>query len=337
MKQNLTLLTVSVWILINITGCSVVRFAETRTGYGMKKINKTKMDLDFQLGFKATDQSLSVTLEYQPYEIYKPRITLTDLGIGLATLGLLGKVVYDNWDHDDTFTFLDDTFDWYGSEPWEKAVMIGVPVDILLYWTFSYPFDRKLVRTPRLPLTEHPYRIELPDHGNIGRNYFTRIGTERLEISEFLAELGNPSYLRNFESLKFRASTEVNGRQYRRDYTVLNPIIWPGPPLLQVEIDAQWIESRLRAGERATLKVTMTNTGEIPLTELVIMTVSSHRNFNNWKFKFDNINIAQGVSKTRAFGFGTDGDPQDVSVRLRFESDNKIVHPEIEKRLHITE
>ena len=125
--------------------------------YGLKKANKTRMDLDFQLGFNVTDRSLRVTLEHQPHAIYKPRITLTDLGIGIASLGLLGKVLYDNWDHDYTFTFVDDTFDWYGSEPWEKAVMIGVPADILLYWAFSYPFDRKFVKTGP-PLIDRPYR-----------------------------------------------------------------------------------------------------------------------------------------------------------------------------------
>ncbi len=340
MKQNLTLLTVSVLILINITGCSVLRFTETRTGYGMKKINKTKMDLDFQLGFNATDQSLSVTLEYQPYEIYKPRITLTDLGVGLAALGLLGKVVYDNWDHDYTFTFLDDTFDWYGSEPWEKAVMIGVPVDILLYWTFSYPFDRKLIRTPRLPLTEHPYRIELPNHGNIGRDYRTITGTERLEIRKFLTELGNPSYLRNIKSLRFRASTEINGKQHRRDYTVFG-IIPPDSsepqPTPLIEIEAQWVENHLRRGEKAILKVTVKNIGETVLTEFTTTTDSRNRYFNNWELKFGD--IAQGVSVTRTLGCNTDIEmlPKDVSVRLRFKANNSVVHPEIEKIIHITE
>ena len=231
MKQNLTVLTVAVLMLINITGCSVVRFAETRIGDGVKKANKTVMDLDFQLGFNATDSSLSVTLEYQPYAIYKPRITLTDLGVGLTSLGLLGKVLYDNWDHDYTFTFVDDTFDWYGSELWEKAVLIGVPVDILLYWAFAYTFDRRAVRLQRQPLTEHPYRIVLPDHGNISRNYHTTAGTERIYIRDFLLEIGNPPYLKGVESLKFRASTEVGGKPYRDDYTVDGSIIPnPDPP-----------------------------------------------------------------------------------------------------------
>ena len=289
MKQNLAVLTVTVFMLINIMGCSVVRFAETRMEHGLKKANKTRMDLDFQLGFNATDRSLRITLEHQPYTIYKPRITLTDLGIGLASLGLLGKVLYDNWDHDYTFTFVDDTFDWYGSEPWEKAVMIGVPADILLYWTFSYPFDRKAVSIQRQPLPAHPYRIELPDHGNIGRDYRTTTGTEQIYLQNFLSDIGNPSFLKNIESLKFRAFTEVGGKQHNRNYTVSGITIFPPPTppdpepdpnsISQVEVKAQWIKNRLRAGEKATLKITVKNTSDTIFTEFTVRTVSFHPSF----------------------------------------------------------
>ena len=325
----------------------MVRFAETRMGYGLKKANKTRMDLDFQLGFNATDHSLRVTLEHQPYTIYKPRITLTDLGIGLASLGLLGKVLYDNWDHDYTFTFVDDTFDWYGSEPWEKAVMIGVPTDILLYWAFSYPFDRKAVRIQRQPLTAHPYRIELPDHGNIGRSYRTTTGSEQIYIRNFLSDLGNPSFLKDIESLKFRAFTEVGGKQYRKDHIVegdiiLNgngqdPIPLPLPPTPELEIEAQWIENRLRAGEKATLKITIKNTSETVFTEFTVRTVSSTPHFNNWELKFSN--TSPRTSETRSLGFSTDPEmaPQNVSVTLHFESADGSVHEAIEKILHIIE
>ena len=335
MKQNLAVFTLTVVILINITGCSVVRFAETRMGGGLKPANKTRMDLDFQLGFNATDRSLRVTLEYQPYSIYKPRITLTDLGIGLASLGLLGKVLYDNWDHDYTFTFIDDTFDWYGSESWEKAVMIGVPADILLYWAFSYPFDRKLISSQKRPLIDHPYRISLPDHYNIGVDYRTTTGTERIEIREFLSELGYPSFLRNIESLKFRASTEVSGRQYSKDYTI-SPVPFPPLPPL-IEISAEWVENHLRAGERAVLKITVENSGRTVLTEFAPITSSNNQRFHNWKLEFGN--IEPETSETRSLGFSTDPSmaPQDVSVRLRFEAASDFTHPEIEKILHIIE
>ena len=342
MKQSLIVFMLTVLMLINITGCSVVRFAETRTEHGLKKANKTRMDLDFQLGFNVTDHSLRVTLEHQPYAIYKPKITPTDLGIGLVSLGLLGKVVYDNWDHDYTFTFVDDTFDWYGSEPWEKAVMIGVPADILLYWAFSYPFDRRAVKLEKQPLRNQPYRIELPDHGNIGKDYRTTNGTEQIDIRNFLSDLGNPAFLKDIESLKFRAFTEVGGKQYNKDYTVSGIIISnpdPPVPLLtpQVEIDVQWVENRLRAGEKATLKITVRNIKETVLTDFNVITVSSDPHFNNWELKFGN--IAQEASETRALGFSTDKKmlPQDVSVSLRFEATDGIVHEEIERILHIVE
>ena len=242
-------------------------------------------------------------------------------------------------DHDYTFTFVDDTFDWYGSEPWEKAVMIGVPADILLYWAFSYPFDRKAVRIQRQPLTAHPYRIELPDHGNIGRSYRTTTGTEQIYIRNFLSDLGNPFFLKDIESLKFRAFTEVGGKQYNKDYIVsgIIPPPPPPPPPVQIEIEAQWVENRLRAGEKATLKITVKNTSEIVLMEFTVTTINSTPHFNNWELKFGN--IAPGTSETRALGFSTDSEiaPQDVSVTLRFEAASGIVHEEIARILHIIE
>ena len=341
MKRDLRGFALIFFLLINITGCSVTRFMETRIGYGIKKANRTDLDLDFQLDFNETARSFIVTLEYQPYAIYKPRITLTDLGVGLASLGLLGKVFYDNWDHDNTFTFADDTFDWYDSQPWEKAVLIGVPIDILLYWGVSYPFDQKAIRLPKQPLIAHPYRIELPDHGHISREYRTLTGTEQIEIQKFLSELRHPSYLQNIEFLKFRASTEVGGRQYNRDYTVRGFIPPPPPPPkgeLSVEVDAQWIEHRLQAGEKAILKVIVKNMGETTLTGVTTTTSSPNPYFDNWVLEFGN--IAQGASETRVLRCVTSRDlrPQTtVSVDLRFEAATGVIHPEIETGFEIIE
>lgn len=349
MKQSSLLLTLSFLILIlNITGCSVARFAETRMGYGIKNANKIKMDLDFQLGFDAIDNSLTVKLERQPYSIYKPQITLNDLGIGLAALGLLGKVFYDNWDHDNTFTFSDDTFDWEDSELWEKAVLIGVPIDILLYWGFSYTFDRHKMKLPKQPLTGHPYRIELPDQAGLSTNYTTISGTERIAIRNFLADLGNPSYLRNVESLKFRVSTEVSGKRYKKDYTVSGLSV-PSNSLSQIElessnrsvqqvqVDANWSRNSVRAGERATLKVRVRNTSSAALTGLTVKTISRNPDFNDWELKFGN--IAQGASETRLLRCMTNTNTQQktVFVTLRFETSSGVVHPDIDKELKITE
>ena len=334
MKQNLTLLTVSVLILINITGCSVVRFAETRREYGVKTANKTK--LDFQFGFNATDQSLRVTLGYQPYKIYKPRITATDLGVGLAALGLLGKVIYDNWEHKHTFTFVDDTFDWYDLETWEQGVIIGVPVDILLYWCFSYPFDRSVTALERYPLKNYPYRIELPDYGNIGIDYLTTTGTEKIEIRNFLADLGYPSFLQSVDTLKFQASTVTGSNHYKRDHMVQGFIL-PPPPPQRVEIDPQWDKVRLRPGEKVTLRITVKNTDETVLKGFTLITTSSVLHFDNWKLTFGD--IAQSASETRGLGFriAPETTAEDVDVSLRFQTANGFVHPEIDLKLHITE
>ena len=198
--KKIILFALTAFVVISVTGCSVGRFTQTRLMEGVKKVNKTDLKLDFQLDYNPTDRSLSINLAHQPYSIYKPKITLIDLGVGLAAAGLWGAVFYDNWDHNYTFDFTDDTFDWYDSEWWEKAVLIGVPVDILLYWTFSYPIDRKKVKLQQQPLIDHPYRIELPDHGNLGIDYKTT-GDEKIVIRKFLADLGNPSYLSNINSL----------------------------------------------------------------------------------------------------------------------------------------
>ena len=335
MKRNLVLFTLSVLFFVNVTGCSVVRFTETRMMEGVKKVNKTDLRLDFQLDYNPTERSLSIKLAHQPYSIYKPRITLIDLGVGLAAVGIWGAVFYDNWDHDYTFDFTDDTFDWYDSEWWEKAVLIGVPADILLYWTFSYSIDRKKVKLSRQPLLNRPYRIELPDHGNIGIDYNTTIGNEEIAIKKFLSELGKPSYLQNIDSLKFRVSTEINGIPYRRYYTAPVPPVLNGP-FTDAKIDAEWVKTPIRAGERAILKITVENTSETLLTELTATTESTNLHFDNWELKFGN--ILQGQSETRALGFSTDAEisSQGITVSISFKTASGNFNQKIERKLSIT-
>lgn len=325
-------------LVINVTECSVSRFVETRMGYGIKKVNKTDLKVNFNLDYNPIDRSLSVKLAYQPYEIHKPRITLNDLGIGIASLGLFGLVFYDNWDHDNTFDLTDDTFDWYDSELWEKVVLIGVPADILLYWAFSYPFDRKLVKLREQPLTEHPYRIELPDHSNIGVNYQTATGNEKIEIQKFLSDLGNQSYLQNIGRLKFRATTEVRGIKYKRDYIApihqWDQLTPPRPP--QIEIDVKWEDNSIRHGEQAILRITVKNTTEKGLTDLIATTNSLNPHFNTWELKFGNIPSEKSV--TRSIGFSTNSEmlSENVTVNIIFKTANEDVNQTKQTELNIT-
>ena len=132
----------------------------------------------------------------------------------------------------------------------------------------------------------------------------------------------------------------MGGRQYNRDYTVSSGFI-PSPPPpngKSLEVDAQWIEHRLRAGEKATLQVIVENTGEMPLTGVRTTTLSPNPYFDNWALEFGN--IAQGASETRILRCSTSKDlrPQaTVSVVLRFEAATGGVHPDIETELEIIE
>ncbi len=334
MKQNLLLFTLSVFLLINVIGCSVGRFTQTRLMEGVKKINKTDLKLDFQLDYNPSNRSLSINLAHQPYSIYKPKITLIDLGVGLAAIGVWGAVFYDNWDHDNTFDFTDDTFDWYDSEWWEKAVLIGVPADFLLYWTFSYPIDRKKVKLTRQPLLNHPYRIELPDHGNIGIDYTTTIGDEEIVITEFLSKLRNPSYLQNIGSLKFKVTTDVSGMQYNRHYTAPVPLKG-GDPITDVEIDLEWEKKQIRAGERAILHITVKNIGRTVLTNLTAKTASTDPNFNNFELPFGNIPVGKLKKIAIAFSTDTEISIQDVTVNIRLTTSTGNLVRETQTKLSI--
>ena len=341
MRQNVILFILSISIIINVTGCAVTRFTETRFGYGVKKANKTKFKLDFQFDYNPTDSSFRLSLAHQPYSIYKPRITLNDLGVGLVAVGIWAKVFYDNWDHDDTFDFTDDTFDWYDSEWWEKAVLIGVPADILLYWTVAYPFDRRSVKMPKQLLTDHPYRIVLPDHGNKGVDYTTTTGHETIKIKEFLSQLGNTSYLRGLDSLKFRSITDLSGKQHRRNYTVSPFIILNGngPDLLpnkRVRIQTEWTKNPISAGEKAILQITVDNTGNTLLRDLVATTSSNKPDFDNWDQEFGN--LPRGGSRTQAISFSTDEKiaNHNVTVRIRLKAQTGDVGQTDTETLSIT-
>lgn len=338
--KRLILFTLSTLMVFSVTGCSVGRFTQTRLMVGVKKINKTDLKLDFQLDYNPTNRSLGIKLAHQPYSIYKPKITRIDLGVGLAAVGIWGAVFYDNWDHDYTFDFTDDTFDWYDSQWWEKAVLIGVPADILLYWVFSYPLDRKKIKLQQQPLINHPYRIELPDHGNLGVDYNTSSGDEEIVIKEFLADLGNPSYLNNINSLKFCISTDDGGLQHKRYYTA--PVSPNGPkpptPILlskDIRIQAVWHKNPINAGERAILKMTVENYGKTELKDLTAKTTSIDPNFNAPDLSFGNIPI--GKSGTRAIGFHTDAEitPQDIIVNISFNDSTGIVTQKIQEKITI--
>ena len=250
MKRDLIPVTVVILIFMSITGCSVVRLAENRAGYGVNRTPTGKPEIrrsqlsrqDLQLGISATDGGLSLQLRFLPYYHLEQRQTFTseaqltgiDIAVGLAFAGFLGWVAYDNWSGNGTYVVSGDgsfkegrAFDWKGAAPWQKAVMIGVPADFALS-AILHTLPRKITTsweqkgeekgTPQW-LRNHSYRLELPGY-NLGKDYRTISGDETIAIREFLDGIKNPAPFLEAETLPIRAFTEFEGKRYTETLTL---------------------------------------------------------------------------------------------------------------------
>ena len=238
MRRKLISLMVGISILMGTTGCSVVRFVENSVGYGVRQTAVLSTDTrddqlireDFDLRFNASQQGFSVQLRYQPYyqsesrEIVttKARITALDLAVGLASAGLFGWTLYDNWagsgvyipDENGDLTE-NSSLQWGRTALWEKAVLIGVPIDFLLsgflYTTtqeLMLPWEKTGERAGAWePMRDHPYRIELPDY-NFSKEYRTTPDPKSIAIRAFMDGLPTPGRLLNVNTLKLRASAK---------------------------------------------------------------------------------------------------------------------------------
>ena len=232
------LLMLSISILLSTTGCSVVRFAENRVGYGVKQIDVLNTETrenqlnrrDFDLGFNASQQGFSVQLRYRPYygsesrDIVRTRarITALDLAVGLVSAGAFGWIAYDNWTG--SGVYIPDangdlkenvSLNWGETALWEKAVLVGVPIDFLLSGflhtttqEFTMPWETRGERAGTWEIVQnHPYRIELPNH-NFSKEYWTTRDARSISIREFLEGLPTPDHLLNIKTLELRASAK---------------------------------------------------------------------------------------------------------------------------------
>ena len=250
MKRDLILVTVLILILMNTAGCSVVRFAENATGYGVKRtsigppeIRRAQLSRqDLELGIRATDSGLSLQLRFLPYYHLEERQTFTsraqltgiDIAVGLASAGLLGWVAYDNWKGDGIYVVSGDgsfkegrSFDWEGAALWQKAVMVGIPTDFAIAAILhtlpgkgTTPWEQKGEEkgTPQW-LKNHPYRLELPGY-DLGKDYRTTSGDETIAIREFLDGIKNPAPFLQTNTLQLRAFTEFEGKPYEQTLTL---------------------------------------------------------------------------------------------------------------------
>ena len=254
MKRDFIPIMVVILMLMGTMGCSVVRLAENRAGYGVTRtptgapeIRRTHLSRqDLQLGISATDSGLSLQFRFLPYYhleqrqtfTAKPRLTAVDIAVGIASAGFLGWVAYDNWNGTGTYVVADDgsfkearSFDWEGAAPWQKAVMIGVPTDFALAavlhaipWKTTPPWEQS-GEEKGMPqwLKQHPYRLELPDY-NLRKDYETTSGDETIAIRGFLEGLRNPAPFLETDTLQIRAFTEFEGKPYQQTLTLTEAV-----------------------------------------------------------------------------------------------------------------
>ena len=254
MKRDFIPVTIVILMLMSTMGCSVVRLAENRAGYGVARtpagapeIRRTHLSRqDLQLGISATDSGLSLQFRFLPYYhleqrqtfTAKPRITGVDIAVGIASAGFLGWVAYDNWSGTGTYVVAGDgsfregrSFDWGGAALWQKAVMIGVPTDFALAgvlhaipWKTTPPWEQS-GEEKGMPqwLKQHPYRLELPGY-NLRKDYKTTSGDETIAIRGFLEGLQNPAPFLEADTLQIRAFTEFEGKPYQQTLTLTEAV-----------------------------------------------------------------------------------------------------------------
>ncbi|RKU20928.1 hypothetical protein C6503_05450 [Candidatus Poribacteria bacterium] len=313
------------------------------------------------------------SIEKQQLVTYKPGgMRIFESLIGVSYLGLLGWVVYDNLNEtgeievDDVGVLFNNIteFNWYRTTPSQKAIIVGVSLDFILWASYAARY-KATVHEPwkkvgEVPgnwelLANHPYRIELPTY-NFGKDYQSKTGDESVQISEFLAGIKDPDRFKEIDTVSLWASTEFDGTLHKENATLttqaqLQPfydsalvaldidMISTGKPRLmpRAEAVARWNKVPVRAGDEATLKVTVENTGKGTLYRFTALTVSTNRTFNNHELKFGK--IEPGESRTVPISFQLDKliRTQEIPIRIRFGEYNDHVPENIDVKLKVIE
>ena len=313
------------------------------------------------------------SVEKQQLVTYKPggRRIFESL-MGVSSLGLLGWVVYDNLAGtgevavDDVGVLLNNIteFNWYRTTALQKAIIVGVSLDFIV-WAGYVSRYKTTVHEPWKKVSEisgewellgnHPYRIELPSY-NFGKDYLSESGNESVQISEFLSGIENPERFGEIDSVSLWASTEFAGILHKENVTLttqaqLQPFRDASLAVLGIDMTSaekprlmpraeavvQWNKVPGQAGNPATLRVTVANTGKGTLYRLTALTVSTNRTFNNHELKFGK--IEPGQSRTVPISFKLDKlmRTQEIPIRIRFAEYNGHVPENVDAKLKVIE
>jgi hypothetical protein len=358
-------------IATSAVGCSAVRLVETASGIGVakttKKVETRKTNklskTDVQITLDPNGSKLGFRLEYQPYYKVKQRKvvthtpTISKLDLFLGIVEVIAWVKATPMDEE-------GNVNWDIAETWQEYTVGAIILDTLLYFlaleipitipTLWHPSPADMPGAPEW-ISNQPYRIDLPEY-SVGKTYVTGSGNEKIDLSELISSLPDPSSFINEHSIDVRASTTIDGRNYEKTVTISGQdelqafhsiavqsigidMVSTGKPRLmpQAEASVQWARGKVQAGEKAILQVTVRNTGKGELYRVTATTASSNLAFNDWKLEFGRID--PGESKTLELAIKTNQmmRTQDLPIRISFAEYNGYEPPHIDTKLRIVE
>ena len=257
MKHGLISLTLITLISINTAGCTVVRVRQTQAGYAVEKTvrdtEERRIQLsqrDFRLGFDATQGGLGVRLEYRPYYnterrelvTYKPKKgeRSLELLMGVASAGLLSWAVFDNLvetgevaTNDQGELYNATEFDWRNATLLQKAIMVVVPLDCLLWVYYATEYEATAhepwKRVETIPgewesLANHPLSINLSlplFRYRYQDTYHTDSdGRFIIPAAELIDKIPNLEPALSTNSIKINASATVDGQEQQAFFTI---------------------------------------------------------------------------------------------------------------------
>ena len=232
----------------SLTGCAMVRIIEKSSGIGVTETvrtetrNTSKLERkDVKLNFTPIGNGLGFQLRYQPhYQVERRSITHqrddgfgpVSILVGLAeTVAFFVAVLKDDW------VYLDaqDEFqaDWSAAKSWQKALVIGVPLDLLMVALLSgdHQSTTRWKRFNTRPgslqeISHHPVSISLPQFGyqstrQTGYNGSFTISTNNLiDIINEVPRISDLNSALQTKAIKIGASVYFEGEEAEESFTI---------------------------------------------------------------------------------------------------------------------
>ncbi len=239
----------------SLTGCTVTRMMEISAGIGVNKVEigteKQKSEKvvkkDVTLNFAPIGDGLGLLLEYKPhYEVqsrkivkYESRRGIFSTFIGVAELGILAFAttkwvnnVQESESEDNSINWSVIKDGWSNLKTWHKAVIIGVPLDYLLWASVPKNFTptKRTLWEPSgdtepgklVGIPNHPITISLPQMGYTETHQTDSEGKLTILAHDLIgkipgAELGN--ILRE-NSITIDASANFDGEKRHQSFAM---------------------------------------------------------------------------------------------------------------------